>query len=194
MRLGKVLCVATFVAGTGFATVINFDNLAAGVAVTNQYSASATFSSVTGEVNATTAQDLGSSLPNFICTAPVGGSIDCTHDVFVDFTNPVNNLTFLAVGVNNVGVVAEVNVFENGSFFNTVNIIGAGTPFTPLTVNLSAFSNVTRIEIVNDIDAAGIGYDDFSFGAATGVPEPSTFGLLAAGLGAAAFLFRKQRL
>ena len=160
---------------------INFDNLPAGTVVTNQYP-QAIFSSDPGEVIFTLAQNLGSSLPNFICTAPVAGSIDCTHSVIVNFTSAVNNLTFVGTGVNNTGVVAEIDVFQNGIFSSTVDMIGVGT-INPVPVNLSAFSNVTSIDIHNVTDAAGIGWDDFIFNTGSAsVPEPASIFLLGIGL------------
>ncbi len=87
--------IATVVAVCGLpltssqaATVIDFDGLALGVAVTNQYP-EATFSSETGFENRTAADfNLGTSLPNYICTAAVGGDLTCANQTIVDFTAP----------------------------------------------------------------------------------------------------------
>jgi hypothetical protein len=148
--------VAVLLSGGGRAgaTIINFDDLPNNTIVTNQYP-EATFSSNPGFVNWTTAQDLGSSPPNFICTGPASGGIDCAHDVFVDFTNPVNNLRFVGVGVNNTGVVAQVDVFVNGINTATVPMIGQGNPFVPVPVDLTAFPDVTRIAIHDVTDRGG---------------------------------------
>ncbi len=144
------------------AVVIDFDDLADGVAVTTQYP-EATFSSDAGFVNWTTAQDLGSSLPNFICTGPETGGIDCVHTTRVDFTDPVNGLNFLAIGVDDTGVVASVDVYENGAYSTTVSVIGDGTPYVPDPVDLSVYGSVTTIIIHTIVDSAGIGWDDFYF-------------------------------
>ena len=173
------------------AVVINFDNLGNGVVVTNQYP-EATFSSAPGFVMLTTAQSLGSSLPNFICTAPSGGSIDCVQDVFVDFTKAVSGLHFVATGANNVGTIAQIEVFVGGVLNSTVDITGAGTPFTPVAIDLSAFSNVTKIAIVNDTDAAGLGYDDFTFTVAGGVPELATWAMMLLGFGLVGVQLRRR--
>jgi hypothetical protein len=169
------------------AVVIDFDDLNNGDIVTNQYP-EATFSAETGYENQITAQSLGSSLPNFICTAPIGGGIDCVHETYVDFTQAVNGLSFLAVGVNDSGIVAKVDVFENNAYSATVDVIGDATPFTPDPVDLSAYSAVTRIEIHTITDTAGIGWDDFRFT----IPEPSS-ALLMLGSCGLAFAARRRR-
>src|SRR5258708_29394483 len=81
------------------AVVINFDNLGNGVVVTNQYP-QATFSSDPGFQILTTPQNLGSSLPNFICTAPAGGPIASTPPRLVDFTQRAIGLPSVPPGAN----------------------------------------------------------------------------------------------
>lgn len=160
---------------------INFDNLPVNTVVSSQYP-QAVFSSDPGEVLLTVAQNLGSSLPNFICTALAAGAIDCTHSVIVKFTSPVNNLTFLGTGVNDTGKVAEVDVFQNGVLSSTVDMVGIST-IAPVLVDLSAFTNVTSIDIHNVTDTAGIGWDDFIFNTGTAsMPEPASIVFLGIGL------------
>jgi len=180
-------------------TIINFDNLGNNVEVTNQYP-EATFSSTGGYTNWTTAQNLGSSLPNFICTGPTGGGINCAQPTYIDFTNPVYNLTFLGVGINDTETVAQVRVFVNGSPSSTVDVIGQGNPNVPVTVNLSAFQNVTRIEIINITDSGGIGWDDFTFdvgGTSVSIPTMTEWGMIIfiifAGI-ASVYSIRRQRV
>jgi hypothetical protein len=73
----------------------------------------------------------------------------------------VNDLTLLAVGVNNFGVVAQVNVvFDNGLQNDTVAVKGRANLDIPILVDLRSYSDVTRIELVNITDDAGIGWDD----------------------------------
>jgi hypothetical protein len=203
MMRAKCVVLALFIsvflvglgAGSARAVVINFDSLADGAIVTNQFP-EATFSSTAGFVNQITAQSLGSSLPNFICTGPTGGSIDCVNETIVNFTNPVNNLKFLEVGDNNAGVNAQVDVFVNGVFASTVGAVGDGNPFAPNLVDLSAFNDITRIRIHSITDAAGLGWDDFSFGAdeaPSAVPEPGTLLLVATSLAGAVAARRRLR-
>jgi hypothetical protein len=73
------------------------------------------------------------------------------------------SLSFNGVGIDGSGTVADVNVFESGVLTATVPVVGAGDPATPVRVDLTAFKNVTRIEIVAITDAAGIAWDDFRF-------------------------------
>jgi hypothetical protein len=173
------------VAATGAqAALIDFENLAAGTQVTNQY-AEATFSGSGPNVVFSQGRPLG----NFIC------GTSCITDTYIDFTNPVSNLTFWAIQVDAAGKVAEFRVFVNNAFAGTVDLNGPGTnlggngPGGPRDefVDLSAFSGVTRLEIVNILNDPsrenGIGWDQFSFDVGdTAVPEPGSLALLALGL------------
>jgi hypothetical protein len=182
------------ISACGNCASINFDNLANGAIVTTQYASLATFSSTPAEQIAVYnfSASFGGSPPNFICTESVQGAQDCAGAVFLDFTNPVNGLSFSALGVDNVGLAAKVNVYENNVFNSTVSVLGTGTPLTPHFVDLSAFTNVTRIEIVNVIDSNGIGYDDFVFNpAASPTPEPSAFPLISVALVALGYRARQ---
>jgi hypothetical protein len=142
--------------------VIDFDALATGIVVNTQF-AEATFSSSAGFENWTVAGKAGTSLPNVIRTGTSGGATDGLHDTYVDFRCPVSSLSFKAAGVDDVGPVATVNVFESGGSSNTVTIEGPGRLGTPVVVDLTAYQNVTRIEIVGITDTNGIAWDDFEF-------------------------------
>jgi len=164
------ICVTIPDCSASAVTIIDFDELTDGDVVTNQFQ-EATFSSSAGNVNSVAASAFTHTPPNFICTGPAGGSINCVEDTFVDFTNAVDSLTFWAIGVCGVGTVAEVNVFVGDVFDTTVDIVGLGDQFTPFMVDLSSFSNVTRIELVNITDGGGIGWDTFSFSVMTELPS-----------------------
>lgn len=173
------------------ATVINFDDLGNSVEVTNQY-AGVVFSSSAGSRILTTAQNLGSSLPNFICSAT--GSINCTDPVFVDFATGVSGLSFLAIGDDDVGDVGDVRVFAGATLLGTVDVITDGNSGVPNLVDVSAFSGITRIEIVNISDAAGLGFDDFTFTVGVrGVPEPASWAMMIAGFGLVGAAVRGRR-
>jgi hypothetical protein len=141
---------------------IDFDALATGVVVNTQF-AEATFSAPAGSDNLTVAVAAGSSQPNVIETEPAGGPPDGTRDTYVDFPCPVGSLSFSAIAVDNVGPVASVSVYESGVLTATVAVEGAGTPAVPVRVDLTAYNNVTRVEMVGISDASGLGWDDFVF-------------------------------
>lgn len=176
MRAGLVAVVAGLSCAAAHASlvVINFDNLASGTIVTNQYP-EATFSAGLG-VNTAFSFGAAHSAPNIICT-PL-----CIEDTYIDFTNPVKNLTFWAIEANAAGHTADFNVFVNGAFAATVPFISAGGSLHNEFVDLWAFTNVTRLEIVNILNNPtsenGIGWDTFSFEV---VPAPGAAALLALG-------------
>lgn len=180
------LAILGLVTAQAMAVTIDFDNVAAGTVITNQYP-DAIFSSNAGQENRAEAQNLGSSLPNFLCTFTIGGGINCVNDTYVDFINPVNGLSFLSIGADDTGHNADVNVFVNNAFAATVQVVGDGTPLAPDLVDLTAFNNVTRIEIVGITDSNGLGWDDFRFNV---VPEP--FSLVAVG-GAVLAMARRRK-
>jgi hypothetical protein len=170
------------------AVMIDFDSLAVGTTVTNQFP-EATFSSVVGQEVATISFSSGNSPPNSICTRAVGGSFNCDQELIVDFTNAVFNLSFLVVGDNNTGTQAVVDVYVNLLLNTTVDIVTTGD-FSAAPMDLSAFSDITRIVIRDVTDFAGLSFDDFDFEV---VPEPSTALLLASGLVALAVRRRHER-
>lgn len=153
---------------------ITFDDLPCATVVTNQYP-EATFSSDAGFVNITACDyDLGTSLPNYLCTAAAGGSLTCSNTTTIDFTTPVNKLTFMAGGDDTAGITASVDVYENGVLAGTVPIETDGDFTTPHLVDLTAFHSVTRIVIDRISNGGGLGFDDFKFeqggGSCTGDP------------------------
>jgi len=178
-----VIAIALPAIASATSTVINFDDLTNGTVITNQY-ASATFSSVAGYVNYVTTQpEYMGTPPNFLCTGPVGGSIDCAHDTLVNFTNPVDSLTFQALGIDDVGLVAQVDVYVNDAYASTVDVMGNAEGLSPVLVDLTAYSDVTSIRIYNITDGGGIGWDTFSFNSeVTGTPEPASIAMVGFGL------------
>ena len=184
-------------AGATGATCISFDTLPPGTVVTDQFP-EATFSSIAGQENVTVASDYPPP-PFFICTHDVGGGLNCINPTFVDFTSPVENLTLLGIGINDVGVVATIRVFEGNVLTGAVSVVGVGKPFVPVPIDLTGFSTVTRIEIIEIFDVVGIGWGDFCFDAGApgdgGVPATTGIGIalmvLLLGGGTAYFMRRK---
>lgn len=181
------LGVAVF-AAAGFtqATTIDFDDLANGTVLTNQY-AGVTFSSSSGNANYVYA--FGGS--NILCAGPVGDGANCLPDTYIDFAAPVNALTFWAIEPNFNGPDADFRIFQDGVYTTTQQLIGLGGTGNKF-VDLSAYAHITRLEIVNilvDPGENGIGWDSFTM---TPVPEPGTWALVLAGLAAVTVVARRR--
>jgi len=149
--------------------IINFDDLPAGTIVTDQFPI-AQFSGdpaypnqVIASTDASTPNSIGAPTPQADGGQPNGNPY--IHPLYVDFTIPVNDLHFVQMRDDAAGgtTIAQVRVFERGSLSATVPIYSTGGVFTPGDVDLSAYQDVTRIEIVNVTDPAGLLYDDFRF-------------------------------
>ena len=158
-----------------------------GPVVTTQYAPlGVTFSSSAGSAVYVTTQGLyNGSRPNFVCTGPVGSPISCNADYYLDFAAPARGISFDALGINDVGLVGRVRVLDPlAALLGVVDIVGAAQVYDPVLVDLTAFSNVGRVEIVRITDAAGIGFDDFRFTLAptTTAPEPASASLVALGV------------
>jgi hypothetical protein len=188
------LLVATSVSVPVLINFESFGNVGvSGPTVDTQFS-EVTFSSEPGFRNMVSTQPGIGFGNNFLCTGPLGGSIDCAHETILSFTDPVSSLQFFQVGDNALGVQALVDVFVGGLFAGTVNVLADNQFFVPNLVDLSAFNNVTSIRIHSITDPGGLGWDNFSFDTITGsVPEPSSMLLLALGLVAATARSRFRR-
>jgi len=94
------------------AVTIDFDNLNFLDIVKTQYP-EVTFIADPGFETqvGTPSSSLGTSPPDFICSAALGGGFPkCENETILTFTNPVNNLTFKSVGIDGSGVVAKVDI------------------------------------------------------------------------------------
>lgn len=95
--------------------------------------------------------------PNFISTKP-----DDAGQVVVEFTQPVSNLTFYMIGLDAFfNQFATLDVYRNGALYATYPIYGNGTSTVGFT--LGSLTNISKIVIRGINDAAGIGFDDFTF-------------------------------
>lgn len=201
VRAGRQLAAAALalgIVGSAHATLIDFDSLSNGDVVTNQFAGQGiTFSSDGGQVIYITAQpSYQSTPPNFICTGPAGGSINCTGTVIFDFSTPVNGLQFDAVGNQNaIGTsFAQADIYQNGilTVSNLDLLVSLGN-LAPDHQDFSAYSNITRVLIHSNTDPAGTGYDSISFTAGgTSVPEPATLSLLGLGFAGIGLMRRRK--
>lgn len=191
------ILIGAAISGSAAATTINFDTLGNGVTVTTQY-AGVTFSSDAGEVIRTTAQvpPYLTSAPNFICTGPAAGSIDCTHSVNLDFAGPVSGLSFHYTGADTLGSTFNVDVFEGFVYFGSTTFTSSAGLLASQLADLTGYSNITRISINKLTDPAGLGFDDFTFtpgGGTHGVPEPTAWALMIIGTGLVGTALRRRR-
>lgn len=164
---------------------IDFEDRSLGELVTTQY-ADVTFSSSTG--NANFANGFGGGI--ILGSGSVAGGANFLEDTYIDFTSPVDNLQFDAVEPNFDGIDATFNIFHSGGM-STEFLVGLNGPGNK-HVDLSAYTGVTRLEIVDILDDPqlenGIGWDNFSYEV---VPEPCTMLALAAGV--AGLVARRRR-
>ncbi|MBD2384432.1 PEP-CTERM sorting domain-containing protein [Cylindrospermum sp. FACHB-282] len=164
------------------AVVINFDSLAGNTVITNQFP-EATFTSNSGFEIRTLTGSFGASAPNVILATNTTGTPNTNQDIFVNFAQAVNNLSFRIVGDNSTSP-GLVNIFTSGVLAGQVNMVADGNGSTSDLVNLASFTNITSISMTSITDPGGIGYDDFTFDVAPAqsVPEPTTMlGLLTSG-------------
>ncbi|MEQ9372439.1 MAG: Ig-like domain-containing protein [Coleofasciculus chthonoplastes F3-SA18-01] len=92
-----------------------------------------------------------------------GGNLDGNQNLYLDFEQPVNNLSFRVIGDNTNGTAALITVETADGSIETVNLVTDGNFFNPDLIDLSSFSNITRISINTITDGGGIGYDDFQY-------------------------------
>ena len=103
--------------------------------------------------------------PRFIQTTP-----DNLGDVIVEFSEPVRNLSFSAVGVN--GGTFKVNIYHNNTVTQRVIDARCGM-YVICYTDLRDFNNVTAIVIHSINDPAGLGFDDFNFDIGSPTPTPT---------------------
>jgi len=146
--------------GAGETVTIDFDDdWDPGTVITDQYP-EATFAADDADlVVRNDAGSYGTSEPNWII--PVC-SEECSWNVSVDFTSPVENLRFRAATPNSSFLEINVDVYEEGEVEPTATVHYSGDYYAEdATVDLTAFSNVTRIYITNLYGS--VAYDDFTF-------------------------------
>src|SRR5205085_12692663 len=146
------------------------------ITVTSQYQ-TATFSSYAGG-SVSTAFDcslLGSCPNGIIATSGFGFNYWPNADLYVNFTLPVNGLTFRILGAHSGGGVGDIDVYSNNAYRTTVHFFSGigflGQVFPPMNINLSSIQNITALRIRNVDNCSDLQcilrfplyYDDFAF-------------------------------
>ena len=97
--------------------------------------------------------------------------------MFVDFTTPVNNLSFTVSSDNDAGKIAEIRIDYDGDQVFQIGVLGNGDFTDAILMDLSTYVDISPVEIVNITDTFGLSYDDFQFFPTSMVPEPTSFTL-----------------
>ncbi len=119
---------------------------------------------------------------------------DASGDLIMEVT-PGSSIAGFKFGVDNYsGKIATIDLYRSSSLITTLDMIGNGNLFSPQTVDLSIYSNITKVVVRDQTDAYGVGFFDIAVnsGSPSAVPEPSTYALFSLGLGGLAFLKRRQ--
>ncbi len=138
------------------------------------------------------ADAVGSSPLNNITAAVDPNAFPFSAPLLVDFTAPVNNLSFTVSSDNDTGKIAEIRIDYDGDQVSQVDVMGNGDFSDAILMDLSTFKNISSVEVVNITDTFGLSYDDFRFFPASVIPEPLSCSLacIAAGL----LALRRQRV
>jgi hypothetical protein len=100
-----------------------------------------------------------------ICTGRSG--VSCQESLFLDFAAPARSVRFLATVVNDAderAATVRVHTEDGEEDEITFTRLEASTAaFEHVEVDLSAFENVIRVEVVDIEDGYGVGYDNFRF-------------------------------
>jgi hypothetical protein len=149
------------------AVTINFDTLGTGAPLSSTQYQSATFTTAAPWVTISTVYDagVGGSYPNGIMSTSSSWN---SEDVYVTFPYPVSGLSFRLLNGQSGGSGITVDAYSNGSYYTSFFV--SGSPFGPVTVNLSNIPHVTRINIRQAWNCSPdcifyypLYYDDFTF-------------------------------
>ena len=107
-------------------TTINFDDLALNTVVSNQYSGVTFSTEPENLIKPYRNENVANSAPNAIVIYNTLGALNAKKNLYVNFAQPVNNLSFFIGGDNSVNV-GKIDVYT--------------TTGSPITVDLIADNN-----------------------------------------------------
>ncbi|MBI5394938.1 MAG: VPLPA-CTERM sorting domain-containing protein [Verrucomicrobia bacterium] len=191
-----ILCLSVLAASVSQAdTVIRgFDEFLNGSVYFDQYPEfSITTDTPGATVSVLSAGSFAVSAPNIVGgyipgAPPAGGTIG---NLLVEF-HDATPLYFKWLGDETGGDVGDVWVYESGVHTATLDLISDANHFNVKTLDLTAYANVTRIDIKNITDLAGLAFDNFAVNTVAAVPEPASLTLLAAGCAALGMMRRRR--
>lgn len=181
-----ILFLTTLATPSAQAAALTFESLPDGSPVTDDFEASygIRFSGSAGPRLAT-APDYAQG--NYLCSGK-----DYLGELFVQWTQPVSSFGFDLAGDRVSGVVAKIDLYRDGVYTMTANIIADGDPTTidefgiglPVLLPGTGFTSIRLYDLANP---GGIGWDNFRYNFnpadnASPLPEPSALWLMAPGL------------
>src|SRR6185369_2577674 len=127
----------------------------------NQYQ-DAIFSSSPGYHVATYGRQYTTNRPSLTRASDFNNYSQHLAPLVVDFPKPVTDLIFDVDGIDSVGRIATLEIYQNGIHTQTRSVYGNG--YVPVTqYEASTFTNVTRIVVNQITDPFGIVLDNFRF-------------------------------
>ena len=167
----------------GFAETITFEDLSPGLQAEGSIGyPGVTFTSTSGAFSVV-AGVTGQALCAF--------QGDCGATLVIDFASPASNVRFTYADDDAASALGFQGETTTAGFRGL--LFAAGNPFTQDAFDLSVLSDIVQLVVFTN-DPGGVVFDNFSFttSATGGVPEPATWGMMIAGVGAAGAALRRR--
>ena len=179
--LAVLASTTTALAGLYQTVTIDFDDQPGGlppVVTDGLFSSHATFSTTNDSVLLifNNSSFVGGTDPNNLSAALSPNASTFNSDIYVDFTQAVQNLSLNILADNSTGVIASLTIYHVDGIAS-LDILGNGDFTDPIHMDLSGYFAITHIELVNITDEFGLSIDDLVFDIP--VPAPAGTALLA---------------
>lgn len=143
--------------------LVNFDDVASGVTITDQYKKWFVVSVSSGcGLETLSNYDFGQSAPNYVTTY-----FSCaqgeTSDVTFTFARPVRKITLNGIGINGDKAVATMKLTHADGSASEVPMNGIGSPLVPTPIEVADKGPISKLLFTDIKDAYGIGFDDLAF-------------------------------